>query len=57
LPRCPPPQPDEGLLQRSEDAARLLIAVGGYDIGGGDDIGRIELARRLEAFAIDGDRL
>src|SRR5262245_55950021 len=43
LPRLSAPQPDEGLLQRGEDAARLRIAVGGDDIGGDGDIGLVEL--------------
>ena len=43
LPRLSAPQPDEGLLQRGEVTARLLIAVCGDDIGGDGDIGTGEL--------------
>ena len=48
---------DETLLQRGREIARFLVRIGGDDIDARHRMRRRELFGRLEALAIDGERL
>ena len=56
-PGRPRAQVDEGLLQRGEQQPRLVVGVGGEDVDAEHHVGLVELLRRLEARAVDVDRL
>ena len=51
------PQIDEGLKMRGEEALRFGLGIGGENIEAEHDMRLRQLVRRLEAGAIDGDRV